>query len=69
MARRIPELNRHDAEEPGLDRAPKNRTSPYRTPTGMNAMHSLRKDQGTMFAYGQPKPDAVIVNRVLGGMV
>ena len=31
---------------------------------GMEAMHSLRKDQGTMFAYGQPSPDAVIVNRV-----
>ncbi|WJY64140.1 hypothetical protein CATRI_10385 [Corynebacterium atrinae] len=27
-------------------------------------MHSLRKGQGTMFAYGQPNPDAVIVSRV-----
>ncbi|MDV2420434.1 IS6 family transposase, partial [Corynebacterium tuberculostearicum] len=24
----------------------------------------LRKGQGTMFAYGHPNPDAVIVNRV-----
>ena len=31
---------------------------------GMEAMHSLRKGQGTMFAYGQPNPDAVIVSRV-----
>jgi len=36
----------------------------YRTLKGMEAMHSLRKGQGTMFAYGQPNPDAVIVNRV-----
>ena len=42
----------------------KNRTSAYRTLKGMGAMHSLRKGQGTMFAYGQPNPDAVIVNRV-----
>ena len=42
----------------------KNRTSAYRTLKGMEAMHSLRKGQGTMFAYGQPNPDAVIVNRV-----
>ena len=27
-------------------------------------MHSLRKRQGTMFSYGQPNPDAVIVSRV-----
>ncbi|TYR15016.1 IS6 family transposase, partial [Corynebacterium urealyticum] len=27
-------------------------------------MHSLRKGQGTMFAYGQPNPDTVIVNQV-----
>ena len=33
-------------------------------PKGMEAMHSLRKGQGTMFAYGQPNPDAVIVNRI-----
>ena len=42
----------------------KNRTSAYRTLKGMEAMHSLRKGQGAMFAYGQPNPDAVIVNRV-----
>ena len=42
----------------------KNRTSAYRTLKGMEAMHSLRKGQGTMFVYGQPNPDAVIVNRV-----
>lgn len=42
----------------------KNRTSAYRTLKGMEAMHSLRKGQGTMFAYGHPNPDAVIVNRV-----
>ncbi|BAV24130.1 transposase and inactivated derivatives [Corynebacterium glutamicum] len=30
----------------------------------MEAMHSLRKGQGTMFAYGQSNPDAVIINRV-----
>jgi len=24
----------------------------------------LRKGQGTMFAYGQPNPDAVIVSRI-----
>ena len=41
-----------------------NRTSVYRTLKGMEAMHSLRKGQGAMFAYGQPNPDAVIVNRV-----
>ena len=44
--------------------AVKNRTSAYRTLKGMEAMHSLRKGQGTMFAYGQPNPDAMIVNRV-----
>ena len=33
-------------------------------PKGMEAMYSLRKGQGTMFTYGQPNPDAVIVNRV-----
>ena len=42
----------------------KNRTSAYRTLKGMEAMHSLRKGQGAMFAYGQPNPDAVIVNQV-----
>ena len=42
----------------------KNRTSEYRTLKGMEAMHSLRKGQGAMFAYGQPNPDAVIVSRV-----
>lgn len=42
----------------------KNRTSAYRTLKGMEAMHLLRKGQGTMFAYGQPNPDAVNVNRV-----
>ena len=42
----------------------KNRTSAYRTLKGMEAMHSLRKGQGTMFVYGQPNPDAVIVNQV-----
>ena len=31
---------------------------------GMEAMYSLRKGQGAMFADGQPTPDAVIVNRV-----
>ena len=31
---------------------------------GMEAMHSLRKGQGTMFAYGHPNPDAVIVSRI-----
>ena len=30
----------------------------------MEAMYSLRKGQGVMFVYGQPNPDAVIVNRV-----
>ncbi|HAT1179973.1 TPA: IS6-like element IS1628 family transposase [Corynebacterium striatum] len=42
----------------------KNQTSAYRTLKGMEAMHSLRKGQGTMFAYGHPNPDAVIVSRV-----
>ena len=42
----------------------KNRTSAYRMLKGMEAMHSLRKGQGAMFAYGQPNPDAVIVNRI-----
>ena len=42
----------------------KNRTSAYRTLKGMEAMHSLRKGQGAMFANRQPNPDAVIVNRV-----
>ena len=42
----------------------KNRTSAYRTLKGMEAMHSLRKGQGTMFAYGKPNPDAVIISRV-----
>ena len=42
----------------------KNRTSAYRTLKGMEAMHSLRKGQGAMFAYGHPNPDAVIVSRV-----
>ena len=42
----------------------KNRTSVYRTLKGMEAMQSLWKGQGAMFAYGQPNPDAVIVNQV-----
>ena len=42
----------------------KNRTSAYRTLKGMEAMHSLRKGQGAMFANRQPNPDAVIVNQV-----
>ena len=42
----------------------KNRTSVYRTLKGMEAMHSLWKGQGTMFANRQPNPDAVIVNQV-----
>ena len=42
----------------------KNRTSVYRTLKGMEAMYSLRKGQGTMFANRQPNPDAVIVNQV-----
>ena len=42
----------------------KNRISAYRTLQGMEAMHSFRKGQGTMFAYGQPNPDAVIVSRI-----
>ena len=42
----------------------KNRTSAYRTLKGMEAMYSLRKGQGAMFANGQPNPDAVIVTRV-----
>ena len=40
------------------------RTSAYRMLNGMEVMHSLRKGQGAMFAYGHPNPDAVIVNRV-----
>ena len=39
----------------------KNLTSAYRTLKGMEVMRSLRKGQGTMFTYGQPNPDAVIV--------
>ena len=31
---------------------------------GMEAMYSLRKGQGAMFANRQPNPDAVIVNQV-----
>ena len=42
----------------------KNRTFAYRMLKGMEAMYSLRKGHGVMFAYGQPTPDAVIVNRV-----
>ena len=42
----------------------KNRTSAYRMLKGMEAMRSLWKGRGAMFAYGQPNPDAVIVNRV-----
>ena len=42
----------------------KNRTSAYRTLKGMEAMQSLWKGQGAMFANRQPNPDAVIVNRV-----
>ena len=42
----------------------KNQTSAYRTLRGMEAMHSLRKGQGTMLAYGHPNPDALIVSRV-----
>ena len=41
-----------------------NRRSAYRMLKGMEAMHSLRKGQDAMFVYGQPTPDAVIVNRV-----
>ena len=44
----------------------KNLTSAYQTLKGMEAMHSLRKGQGTMLAHGQPNPDAVIVNRGFG---
>jgi IS6 family transposase len=29
----------------------------------MEAMHALRKGQGRRFAYGQPNPDAVIVEK------
>ena len=39
----------------------KNRTSAYRMLKGMEAMRSLWKGRGAMFAYGQPNPDAVIV--------
>ena len=46
------------------ERSIQNQTSAYRTLKGMEAMHSLRKGQGTMFAYGHPNPDAVIVSRV-----
>lgn len=42
----------------------KNRTSAYRTLKGMEAMHSLRKGQGTIFAHGHPNSDAVIANRI-----
>ena len=42
----------------------KNRTFAYRTLKGMEAMYSLRKGQGAMFANRQPNPDAVIVNQV-----
>jgi IS6 family transposase len=35
----------------------------YRTLQGMEAMHALRKGQGRRFAYGQPNPDAVIVEK------
>ena len=42
----------------------KNRTSAYRMLKEMEAMYSLRKGQGAMFANRQPNPDAVIVNRV-----
>jgi transposase, IS6 family len=35
----------------------------YRTLKGMEAMHALRKGQGRRFAYGQPNPDAVIVEK------
>ena len=37
--------------------------SAYRTLKGMEAMHALRKGQGRIFAYGQPNPDAVIVEK------
>lgn len=36
-------------------------TTAYRPLQGMEAMHSVRKDQGTLFAYGAPCSDAVIV--------
>ena len=38
-------------------------TSAYRALQGMEAMHSLRKGQGRLFAYGAPSPDAVIVTK------
>ncbi|WP_407924185.1 hypothetical protein [Corynebacterium occultum] len=50
--------------DPGVEGAFKNRTAAYRTLKGMEAMHSLRKGQGIMFAYGQPNPDAMIVSWV-----
>ena len=53
-----------DLKESWDRRGVQNRISAYRTLKGMEAMHSLRKGQGTMFAYGHPNPDAVIVNRV-----
>jgi len=33
----------------------------YRMLQGMEARHALRKGQSSVFAYGQPNPDAVIV--------
>ena len=42
----------------------KNRTSAYRTLTGMEATPPLRKGQGTIFSYGHSNPDAGIVSRV-----
>ncbi|WP_188064735.1 IS6 family transposase [Dietzia sp. ANT_WB102] len=38
-------------------------TSAYRALQGMEAMHSLRKGQGRLFAYDAPNPDAVIVTK------
>jgi len=38
-------------------------TTAYRTLKGMEAMHALRKGQGRIFAYGQPNPDAVLVEK------
>lgn len=49
---------------PGPKEAIKNRISAYRTLTGMEAMHSLRTGQGTMFTNGHPAPDAGIFNRI-----
>lgn len=41
--------------------------SAYRTLQVMEAMHALRKGQGSVFAFGCPNPDAVIVAEALAG--